>query len=288
MLGIIYNPVTNGGKSADRMRQIRELMDSKGIEYDYRETEKEAQATELAKELSAKCDIVVAAGGDGTVFEVVNGIYGTQAALMILPFGSGNDIARSAGVLELTDEQLVDLMASGKTRPFDCFLVNGETVGLEFVTFNLVVNIISLFKDPSNQSKGYGGLVFKAIRSTKGRMYRIKTESGEQTVKGLFISAQNIKTAGGGLPIYPAAEDDDGMFDMITTRYTSSFRKYLNLMSLSKGKLCQQPNVTVERVKWVEITPVDGEEKYILDGEFFTTKGVRVEIAPEKIKMVSP
>ena len=56
MLGIIYNPVTNGGKSADRMRQIRELMDSKGIEYDYRETEKEAQATELAKELSAKCD----------------------------------------------------------------------------------------------------------------------------------------------------------------------------------------------------------------------------------------
>ena len=78
------------------------------------------------------------------------------------------------------------------------------------------------------------------------------------------------------------------MFDMITLRYTGSFRKYMNLMSLSKGKLCQQPNAIVERVKWVEITPLDGEEQYIIDGEFFTTKGVRVEIAPKAIKMVSP
>ena len=288
MIGIIYNPVTNSGNSADRMRQIRELMDSKGIQYEYMETLREGHATEIAKEMAANCDIVVAAGGDGTVFEVVNGIYGTQASMMIMPLGSGNDIARSAGVLELTDEQLVDLLVSGKTRPFDCFTVNGELVGLEFVTFNLVVNIISMFKDPANISKGYGGLVFKAVRKTKGRRYMIKTESGEQEIKGLFISAQNIKTAGGGLPIYPAAEDDDGMFDMIITRYKGTLRKFLNLMSLSKGKLCQQPNVTVERVKWVEITPLDGEETYILDGEFFTTKGVRVEIAPEKIKMLSP
>ena len=288
MIGIIYNPVTNSGKSADRMKSILGIMDSKGIEYTYKETEKEKNATEIAKELAGSCNIIVAAGGDGTVFEVANGIYGTEAAMLILPFGSGNDIARSAGVLELTDEQLVDLMASGKTRPFDCFTVNGELVGMEFVTFNLVVNIISMFKDPSNTSKGYGGLVFKAVHRTKGRRYRIKTENGEEEVKGLFISAQNIKTAGGGLPIYPSAEDDDGMFDMITVRYTGSLRKYLNLMSLSKGKLCQQPNTTVERVKWVEITPLDGEEDYILDGEFFKTSGVRVEIAPKTIKMVSP
>ena len=288
MIGIIYNPVTNGGKSADRMKNILGLLDTKGVEYVYKETEAEGQAKEFAKELSETCDIIVPAGGDGTVFEVVNGMYGSKASMLIFPFGSGNDIARSAGTLELTDEQLVDLAVSGKPRPFDCFTVNGEMIGMEFVTFNLVVNIISMFKDPANTSKGYGGLVFKAIHRTKRRKYVIKTENGEQEIKGLFISAQNIKTAGGGLPIYPDAQDDDGMFDMIITRYTSSLRKYLNLMSLGKGKLCKQPNVTVERVKWVEITAVEGEEDYIVDGEFFKTKGVRVEIAPEKISMISP
>lgn len=288
MIGIIYNPMTNGGKSADRMKNILGLLDAKGVEYTYRETEAEGQAKDIAKELSETCDIIVPAGGDGTVFEVVNGMYGGKAAMLIFPFGSGNDIARSAGTLELTDEQLADLCINGKARPFDCFTVNGEMIGMEFVTFNLVVNIISMFKDPANTSKGYGGLVFKAIRKTKKRRYLIKTENGEQELNGLFISAQNIKTAGGGLPIYPAAEDDDGKFDMIITRYTSSFRKYMNLMSLSKGKLCDQPNVTIERVNWVEITPLDGEEDYILDGEFFKTKGVRVEIAPEKIQMISP
>lgn len=288
MIGIIYNPVTNGGKSADRMKSILAVLDAKGAEYDYRETTAPGNATDIAREMSASYSVIVAAGGDGTVFEVLNGMVDSESALMIFPLGSGNDIARSAGVLELDDAGLADLAVSGNSRGFDYFTVNGKMAGLEFVTFNLVVNIISMFKDPSNTSKGYGGLVFKAVRKTKGRRYIIRTESGEEEVKGLFISAQNIPTAGGGLPIRPEAKDDDGLFDMIVARYKGFFRKMMNLMNMSKGKLSQQPNVTVERVKWVEIEPLDGEEQYILDGEFFTVDKVRVEIGPKQIKMVSP
>ncbi len=285
MIGIIYNPVTNSGKSADRMKNILSLLDAKGAEYRYVETERAGQAPELAKEMSAECDIIAAAGGDGTVFEVANGVYGTGKKMMIIPLGSGNDIARSVKLNDLQDEELVDILIAGRSRPFDCFTVNGDTIGLEFVTFNLVVNIISMFKDPANQSKGYGGLVFKAVRATKPYKYHIKTENGEYDIDSIFLTAQNTATAGGGLPIYPATEDDDGKFDLIVSKYTGSIRKYLNLASLSKGKLSQQPNITVERVSWAEITPASNE-KYILDGEFFETEGVRVEIAPEKIEMV--
>ena len=48
----------------------------------------------------------------------------------------------------------------------------------------------------------------------------------------------------------------------------------------------KQPNASVERVSWAEIKPLDGKEQYILDGEFFESDGLRVEIAPEKINMV--
>ena len=285
MIGIIFNPASNSGNSQERMKTLLALLDEKGAEYVYRETSGPGNATEIAKELASTCSIVVAAGGDGTVFEVANGMYGTDAALMIFPLGSGNDIARSAKVNDLDDQALVDTVVAGKTRPFDCFTVDGK-IGMEFVTFNLVVNIISRFKDPANAAKGYGGVLFKAVSGTKARRYLIKTENGEKEVKGLFISAQNIATAGNGLPIYPPSLDDDGKFDMITVRYTTSLRKFLNLMSLSKGKLEKQPNASVERVSWAEIKPLDGKEQYILDGEFFESDGLRVEIAPEKINMV--
>ncbi|MBR5999491.1 MAG: acylglycerol kinase family protein, partial [Candidatus Methanomethylophilaceae archaeon] len=157
MIGIIFNPASNSGNSQERMKTLLALLDEKGSEYVYRETSGPGNATEIAKELASSCSVVVAAGGDGTVFEVANGMYGTDAALMIFPLGSGNDIARSAKVNDLDDQALVDTVVAGKTRPFDCFTVDGK-IGMEFVTFNLVVNIISRFKDPANAAKGYGGV----------------------------------------------------------------------------------------------------------------------------------
>ena len=73
MIGIIYNPHTNKGASVERMKGIREKLDSKGVQYEYRETTYAGEAIVLAKELAKTCDTLIAAGGDGTFYEVVNG-----------------------------------------------------------------------------------------------------------------------------------------------------------------------------------------------------------------------
>ena len=106
MIGIVFNPVTFSGKSVDRMKHVLEILDSKGVEYIYRETEKEGDAIAISRELADSCGIIVAAGGDGTVLETLNGVYDRDVTIMVLPFGSGNDIGRSIGVEGMTDEQL--------------------------------------------------------------------------------------------------------------------------------------------------------------------------------------
>ena len=89
VIGIVFNPVTFGGRSVGRMRHALELLDAKGVEYVYRETACEGDAVRISAELADSCDVIVAAGGDGTVYEVVNGVYDKDVAIMVFTYGSG-------------------------------------------------------------------------------------------------------------------------------------------------------------------------------------------------------
>ncbi len=270
------------------MKHVLELLDSKGIEYEYRETAAEVGAKDIAKELCQTCDVIVAAGGDGTVYETLNGMLPEDRAFMILPFGSGNDIGRSAGVLGLSDEELVDTLTAGKTRGFDYLMSNGEA-SMVYMSMGIVVNIIRDFKDPNNARKSYSSTVFASVRRSRPRRYRVRTPTMDRELSADFISTQNIVTAGGGMIITPDAEDDDMKMDLLIIEHKNVVRKYLNMIALSKGKVDRQPNAIVERTEWAEITPLDGIEWYSLDGELMTTNGtVRVEICRKQVRMIVP
>lgn len=287
IIGIVFNPVTNSGRSIDRMRHVLQLLDSKGVEYVYRETEFEGGAKTVAEELCQTCDVIVAAGGDGTVFEAVNGALGKDPKFMILPFGSGNDIARSTGVNGLSDEELVDVLIAGKTRGFDYLISNG-TVSMVYMSMGIVVNIIRDFKDPNNARKSYNSTVLASVRRSRPRRYHIRTPMMDRDISADFISAQNIVTAGGGMVVTADAVDDDMMMDLVIIEHRNVVRKYLNVIALNRGKVDKQPNAIVERTKWAEITPLDGVEWYSLDGELMTTEGIRVDICEKQMRMIVP
>ena len=287
IIGIIFNPVTYRGRSVERMKHVLELLDSKGVEYQYKETKSEGDAVSIASKLSESCDIIVAAGGDGTAFEVVNGAIRNEPDFMILPFGSGNDIARSLGTDGLSDEELVDVLIAKKTRGFDYLISNG-TVSMVYVSMGIVVNIIRDFKDPNNARKSYYSTMLASVRRSRPRRYHIKTPTMDRDIVSDFISAQNTVTAGGGMTVTPDAKDDDGMIDLFVIEHTNVVRKYLNLFALARKKVVKQPNITVERTKWAEITPLDGIEWYSLDGELMTTEGLRIDICEKQMKMIVP
>ena len=279
MIGIVFNPVSYSGRSTARMKHVRDLLDSRGAEYVYRETVRPGDGVKLGAELAESCSTIVAAGGDGTVFEVVNGIFGKGITMMVLPYGSGNDSAKSIGVDGMTDEQLVDVLLAGKTRKIDCMRTNGDGLSIVHSCVGIVSNVIRDFKDPANARKSYMSTMLTSVRQSRPRRYHVKTSTVDREFFSDFVSAQNLVTSGGGMVICPETADNDGKFDLLIIEHKTVLRKYLNLLALSRKKLTKQRNVYLERTDSVEIEALDGEETCSLDGELREVTTLNVDIA---------
>ena len=287
MLGIVFNPVSYSGRSTARMKHVRDILDERGVEYVYRETVRPGDGTVMGAELAETCDTVVAGGGDGTVFEVLNGIFGKGVTLMVLPFGSGNDAATSIGVNGMTDEELVDVLMEGKTRKMDCIRTNGEELSIVHSCVGIVSNIIRDFKDPANARKSYMSTMLTSIRQSRPRRYHIRTSETDREFFADFVSAQNIITSGGGMVVCPEAVDDDMKFDLVVIEHRTVLRKYLNLIAMVRKKLTKQRNVFTERTDSVEIEALDGQETCSLDGELREITTLNVDLAGQ-IDVIHP
>ena len=287
LLGIVFNPVTFSGRSTARMRHVLELLDREGVEYTYRETVRPGDATQIAADLADTCDTIVSAGGDGTLFETVNGVFGRDVRVMILPFGSGNDVAKTIGVDGMTDEELVPVLLAGKTRTMDCMRTNGGELSLVHSCVGIVSNVIRDFKDPANARKSYMSTMLTSVRQSRPRHYHIRTSNVDRVFFSDFVSAQNIVTSGGGMVICPEAQDDDGKFDLVVVEHKNVLKKYLNLLALSRKRLTSQKNVYWERTDSVEIEALDGEETCSFDGELRQITQLNVDIAG-KVVFICP
>ena len=287
MIGIIYNPHTNKGISGARMESFRSTLDSRGMEYLYAESEYPGHTVELAREMSDTCDIIVAAGGDGTVHEAVNGAYGKDVAFFILPLGSGNDISRVLGINGRSDEELADILAEGRTVEYDAGMMNDEKVTVQFVSYGIVTHIIGEFEKRTRTSKlSYYSTMLKAIRTFDTMDYTVRWNGKERDFRADFVSVQNIPNAGGGMMIDPGADYNDGMFDLVIIEHTGFRRMMCNLVALLRGKLTDQPNVLVERISEAEIVPKEGVIRCCIDGELFDSGGVKV-VMDRKIRFVT-
>src|SRR5437870_977193 len=106
-ISIILNPAAGRGQGAKRRSEVDSVLSSMirpsglqaGITYEILETTGPGSGMALAAGAAESgADLVVAAGGDGTIGEVLNGIYGTGARLGIIPLGTGNDLTRHLGI----------------------------------------------------------------------------------------------------------------------------------------------------------------------------------------------
>ena len=128
---IVFNPSSNRGRAAKKADRLRAALEKEGIPYRWMASRRRGEPIALAREAAQQgARLVVAAGGDGTVGEVVNGIaqaLGFQAetwpTLGILPLGSANDLAANLGLPRSLD-QAVRVLKGGIDRPMDVLQVN--------------------------------------------------------------------------------------------------------------------------------------------------------------------
>ena len=285
MIGIVYNPHTNKGASVERMKKIREELDSRGVQYEYRETTYAGEAIVLAKELAKTCDTLIAAGGDGTFYEVVNGTIDEDVTYAIMPFGSGNDNSRSLGIKSLADSDLIDTALSDNVLDMDCMVYNDETISIQFVAMGIVPEVLSNFvKMEKVSGMNYVKALLGAMRKHKPKTYKVEIDGTEEEYLADMVAMMNIKTAGGGFRICPDADISDRQLDLVVVTRTGRIRYFLNLVALMRGKLLKQPNVVHKRVTCATMI-AGGVEEVVIDGEMMHFDKVKVELCPKQIRV---
>ena len=299
---VIVNPAAGHGNGLKAIPSIQNLFSKHGLDYQLTRTERSGHAIELTSQaIAAGCDVLVAAGGDGTVNEVVNGLMQARQAglptpvLGVLSVGRGNDFAGSVGIPEnleqacqaLVDDQrrMVDIgRVVGGIYPQGRFFCNCVGIGFDTIT------TLEVMKMP--RWGGFLSFLFGVLKTVflynKAPLALI--EYGDQKIeqRSLLISMMNGRRLGGGFYMAPDAKPDDGLLDLCIAEQMSSFRVLQMIPHFMKGTQASQPEIRTGQTASITITAQDGPLPAQTDGEIICTDGklIQVELMPRQLEII--
>ncbi len=283
----IVNPFSGIGRHRDIERLLVKLLDWDKFEFKVEYTESQGHATELSKSaIENGCQIIVAAGGDGTVNEVSKPLVNTNIALGIIPSGSGNGLPRHLGIPMETD-RAIRLINDGYTRPIDTVRVN-EHIFLSIAGIGFDALVARKFA----KQKLRGFFKYAVISITeffpyKPTVFKMIADGKEIEREALFISFANSNQFGYNTIISPQAKIDDGLIDIcIVRKFPAWVSPFLAPMLFTK-KIDQTPYVEIIRAKKIF---VKRKHKYMnLDGEpVKIKKRLYIRVVPTSLNVIVP
>jgi diacylglycerol kinase (ATP) len=220
---LIYNPTSGREEVKRKLPAILQRLERGGIETSCHATENEGDAIYAASEaIERGFDMIIAAGGDGTLNEVVNGmsIHKKRPSLGILPLGTTNDFARAHGIPRRW-EDACDLIVGRYTTPIDV----GQANDRYFINISGGGSLTELSYDvPSKLKSMVGQLAYymKGLEKIAGlhptRMRITADGVGEFDEEFMLFLIANSNSVGGFDRLAPDASTNDGLFDVLALR----------------------------------------------------------------------
>jgi len=227
---VVYNPIK---VDAHRLRDVVAAAESregwrKSVWLET--TVAEPGAEQARRAVADGADIVIAAGGDGTVRAVAEGLRGTDVALALLPAGTGNLLARNLDMILTHMADSIDLAFAGRDRRIDMGVVeldraDGSTEEHAFLVmagFGLDAKMIANANPELKRRLGwiaYVDAIARALRDTDRVRMRIRIDDAEERSWSVHtLIAGNCGALPGNVLLLPDAEIDDGLFDIVTLR----------------------------------------------------------------------
>lgn len=300
---IIVNPVSGRGAGERSLPRLRELLSGEGLDYELVRTERPMHAVELARAGAAGgVDVVVAAGGDGTANEVINGLLSAQnagvhssPAMGVLCVGRGNDFAFGAGIPKDLEEGCRAL-AGGIRKKIDVGLVRGGLFpdGRYFgngvgVGFDAVVGFEAL---KMKRLHGFASYIVAALKTIflyyRAPLVRIEYDGTSETVPALMVSVMNGRRMGGGFMMAPAGQTADGLFDLCLARQVSRMGILGLIPRFMKGTQGTHPAIKAARARSIRVTALEGVLPAHADGETLCIDGkeLSLEILPARLEVI--
>lgn len=296
---LIVNPAAGAGKTARKWPHIMARLRSIDLRFDYDITEAPGHARELAKDAVARgYELVVSVGGDGTINEVVNGLYdtGSIADVMfgIIGTGTGGDYIRTIGIPRAPLEAC-QCLKEPRTVTADVGVIeyfsSNEAVRRLFVNFagmgfdaEIVKTTTQKYKT-LNATVSYLAGLLSSLLFYKNKTVTLNIDGETIQEKVCTVLVSNGKYGGGGMFAAPEADISDGLLDVLIIGDLSKPDLLWSLPRVYRGTHLTHPKVTLKKAREVEIR--SGDSVFLqADGELLGGLPARFYVLPSLLNVV--
>lgn len=292
----IVNPAAGGGRTRSLLAPALERLRAAGLRIDIGETSSSGHAAELTRAAWAEgYRKFISVGGDGTSYEVVNGLFPIAEAaenptLAFLPLGTGNSFLRDFS--DRGVEHSIEALVAGRTRKCDVLRLTHKDGVLHYINilsigFSADVATLRARRFSNWGEIGYQTAIFLCLARFRRRPFPLSVD-GEQAIDRrpcLFLTFNNSKFTGGTMMIAPTAEVNDGLIEFVRWGPIGRVGLIRNLPTLYDGTHIQHPLAEVRKVRRVDFhldSPVD----VMIDGEVITLHCQSLDVLPGALNIV--
>ena len=291
---LVMNPAA-GRRHARDPRTVLAAFQRRGLDADLAVTERPGHARDLVRTLGPRFEVIVVVGGDGTLYEVIQGLDLEQHRLGLIPWGSGNDFAWSAGISGDLDA-CVDRIASARERRVDLGsyevehsggLARGRFHNEMGFGFEALVNAESHRVHRVRGAAVYVWALLRALPRYRSYPAKLEWNGGHYEGDVLLLAVGNGKRVGGCFRFFPDAAQDDGRLDLLHTGRIGFLRAPAVLSRLLRGTHVGTTGVHYAQAPAFTVRSPGGIPVYV-DGEFLALQATtaRVEALPRCLRIV--
>ncbi len=288
-LGIIINPAAGRGKGAAALERLLPDIQSAwaGEARLYRTTGPGDGTHQAEKAIAEGAVILAAAGGDGTLFEVIQAAAPKQIPVLSLPNGTGNDLVRTLGISSL--EHAASLLQSGKVMRIDAGLLEGKRfVNILSCGFDAEVGdkINKKYRHLKGTAAYLAGVVSTLV-SYKALPLTLEIDGTKIERKVMLCAVANAQTYGGGMKVSPHSVVNDGLLEVILVGEVSRFEFLKTFPKVFSGSHLSHPAISTYQGRRIKITS-EKELAVGLDGDVIHRSEIEIIIDPLSVPIVVP
>ncbi|MBU1078179.1 MAG: diacylglycerol kinase family lipid kinase [Spirochaetes bacterium] len=287
---VIINPAAGKMQINKFLNLSKSYFKKYKIKYEYSLTASQGDASRLAhKAVQDKYDIVFAAGGDGTVNEVANGIMSSSKTVLgIIPLGTVNILSLELNIPQ-NPLKALDLIFEGRVNNIDIGKANDKyfvlMAGCGFDSYAIYRVNLKLKKYLGAIAYIFAGL-YSAIKY-KPKKININIDNHRIDDVGYFVVAENAGSYGGMFKLAPYADFNDGLLDVCVFKKYGFFEVIRYFWGIALGQHMDFPDVRYYQCRNVELF---SDENVLLhtDGELIGSLPVSVTVNKERLKILVP
>ncbi|MBN9213906.1 MAG: diacylglycerol kinase [Microbacterium sp. SCN 70-200] len=297
-VALLLNPAARSGAHTGVATRAAERLRAAGIRVTTVSGGSAAESSRLLRTaLTLGADAVVVAGGDGTVSLAIQELAGTGTPLGIVPAGTGNDLATSLGLRDLDAGAAADAVIAGRTRTIDLARVTRADGTTTLYGTVLAAGFDSKVNDRANRMRWprgamrYNIAILVEFLRLRGIPFEVELTladgSTTRVARDLIMATVgNGRTYGGGIPICPDADLEDGLLDVTLVLPVSRARLLRLLPRAYRGTHTSLDDVSTFRVRSARLTAADVTA--YADGDPIGALPLQVDVVPSALVVFAP